>query len=163
MKGYLCLGSNKGNREKYLARSMVMLDSNGVNILKASRIYETSAVEVNSVQPAYLNMALYISTSHDPMGLLDVCMRAEHRLGRQRPYRHAPRTIDIDILYLEGIYWSDKRLVLPHPGMEKRAFVIFPLCDVFHEKTLPSGKNILDVKKDLGNDEILNIWKMRAD
>lgn len=84
----------------------------------------------------------------------------EDSLGRERPYPHAPRTIDIDILLLEGVEITSDSLTIPHPRLEQRAFVIHPLAQIAPELILPSGRPIMEVKKALGNDEIIEICPM---
>lgn len=158
MRGFLSLGSNLGDREALLRKAMDSLARRHVVIVQASRIYETKPVEVGDVQGNYLNMVLKIAFEGDPVALLDVCQDVEASLGRVRTYEHAPRSMDIDILLLEGFEVNDARLRVPHPRMEHRAFVIHPLADVAPDLTLPSGRMVADVDKELGNDEILTVW-----
>ena len=103
-----------------------------------SHIYETRAVEVSDAQENYYNLAAAIEYEGSPHDLLRICRRIEDELGRQRPYPRAPRTIDIDILLLEGMRLSTPDLEIPHPRMECRAFVIFPLSEVAPGVVLPS-------------------------
>ncbi|MCD6569202.1 MAG: 2-amino-4-hydroxy-6-hydroxymethyldihydropteridine diphosphokinase [Deltaproteobacteria bacterium] len=161
MNGYLSLGSNLGNRLNYLIAALDALNNHGVKILKNSSIYETKASEVDMSQPRYLNIVLRISTKASPFELLDICHKLEKSLGRKRPYKHSPRTIDIDILMLDDIYLNTPSLIVPHPRMELRAFVIYPLYEIAPELILPSGKHILEVKKTFDNAEILAIWKIQ--
>lgn len=158
MRGFLSLGSNLGDREALLRKAIDRLARRHVAIVQASRIYETKPVEVGDVQGNYLNMVLKIAFEGDPVALLDVCQDVEASLGRVRTYEHAPRSMDIDILLLEGFEVNDARLRVPHPRMEHRAFVIHPLADVAPDLTLPSGRMVADVGKGLGNDEILTVW-----
>jgi len=90
--------------------------------------------------------------------LLKVCRSVEDSLGRVRPYLHSPRTMDIDILLLDGIRINEEHLVVPHPELERRAFVIHPLAELAPDLVLPSGRTVADVKKELGNDEIVSVW-----
>lgn len=161
MNGYLGLGSNLGNRLNYLMAALDALNNHGVKILKSSGIYETDASEVETPQPRYLNMVLNISTKLSPLGLLDICHAIERSLKRKRPYKHAPRTIDIDILMLDDIYLNTPSLIVPHPRMESRGFVIYPLYEIAPELILPSGKYISDVKEAFKDDEVLTIRKIQ--
>ena len=158
MRGFLSLGSNLGEREALLKDAVKRLARGGVTILRTSRIYETIPVEVKDEQGYYLNRVVEIDFEGDPFGLLKVCRSVEDSLGRVRPYPHSPRTMDIDILLLDGITINEEHLVVPHPELECRAFVIHPLAELAPELVLPSGRTIADVKKELGNDEIVSVW-----
>ena len=159
MRGFLSLGSNLGDREALLEAAVERLTERGVSVVRRSHIYETSPVEVENEQGNYLNMVIEIAFGGDAFALLDVCGSVEADLGRERPYRHSPRTMDIDILLLDGVVMNDVRLVVPHPRMEHRAFVIHPLADLAPDLVLPSGRKAEDVKKKIGNDEIIGIRK----
>jgi len=161
IKGYLSLGTNLGDRSDNLNKALSFLSDYGIEILKISSVYETRPVEVPLPQPYYLNMAVVIKTGLSPQYLLDVCKKVEDMLGRKRPYLNAPRTIDIDILFLEGITLNTPNLTLPHPRLESRSFTIYPLSEIAPDLVLPSGKNIEDVKKNLGRDDIVAIWKAK--
>lgn len=157
MRGFLSLGSNLGDREAYLKDALVNLATRGVEIIKASRIYETVPVEVSSEQGNYLNMVVEVAFEGEPMELLNLCQSVEDTLLRVRPYTHAPRTIDIDILHIHGILLDQGRLILPHPKMENRAFVIVPLAEIAPDLILPSGRTVRQVKENSKNDEVIKI------
>ncbi len=157
MRGFLSLGSNLGDREAYLKEALSHLATCGAQIIKASHIYETVPVEVPSVQSNYLNMVVEVAFEGEPMELLDLCQRVEDTLGRVRPYTNAPRTIDIDILLIHDMILDQGRLILPHPRMENRAFVILPLAEIAPDLILPSGRTVNQVKKSSKNDEIIRI------
>jgi 2-amino-4-hydroxy-6-hydroxymethyldihydropteridine diphosphokinase len=157
MRGFLSLGSNLGDREALLNDALERLADAGVKIIRKSSIFETTPVEVENVQDTYLNMVVRIAFDGDPFALLDVCRSVEDSLGRERPYKHSPRTMDIDILLLDGVIVKDERLAVPHPRMEHRAFVIQPLAELAPDLVLPSGRKVEEVKKELGNDEIISI------
>lgn len=161
MRGYLSLGSNLGDRLENLKSSLDELSLLGVRTIRTSRVYETKPVEVIGQQKNYLNMVAAVEFDIAPSALLKVCQSVEESLGRKRTYPHAPRTIDIDILLLEHSTVSTKKLVVPHPRMENRAFVIFPLADIAPHIVLPSGRDIIDVKNALSDDEILKVWKIK--
>ncbi len=157
MRGYLSLGSNLGDRRCRLETALEKLRQAGVQVSAVSRTYETRAVEVSGPQENYFNLVAAVDYSGSPHGLLRICRRIEDELGRQRPYHHAPRTIDIDILLLEGVHLSTPDLEIPHPKMEHRAFVIFPLSEVAPGVVLPSGRGIIEVKNSLPHDEIVGV------
>jgi len=160
MTGYLSLGSNMGDMAGNLRATLDALPRLGVEVLKRSDIYETKAVEVSQTQDPYMNMAVHVKTEAEPLELLDVCQKIEYDLHRRRDYYHCPRTIDIDILLLEGVTIKTDRLKIPHPRMETRQFVIHPLMEIAPDLVLSSGRKIKDVKNALGNDEIIGIWMM---
>ncbi|OPZ60415.1 MAG: Bifunctional folate synthesis protein [Deltaproteobacteria bacterium ADurb.Bin510] len=159
MKGFLGLGANLGDRAAYLAAAVTELESRGVAVLKTSSIYETRPVEVNDAQPDYLNQVVAIEWSGSAQALLAICQQVEHDLGRQRPYHHAPRTIDIDILMLGQERLASAELTLPHPRLEERAFVLVPLAELEPELELSSGRKIADLKVGREDDEYLRLWK----
>lgn len=160
MKGYLSLGSNLGNRRENLKAALFALRQSNIIIKNISDLYETRAIEILDNQPLYLNMAVQIFSPLDPFDLLEVCQRVEASLGRQRLFFHAPRTIDIDILWLDGVTIKSSLLTIPHPRLEQRAFVIFPLAQIAPDIILPSGSPIFAVKKAVGGDEIVEVCKM---
>ncbi len=99
-------------------------------ILGVSRVYETDPVG-GPEQPAFLNAAVALAWEGEPLALLDVLQRIEHELGRVRDVRWGPRTIDLDVLWIEGgVRIDDPRLVVPHPRLHERAFALRPLLDV---------------------------------
>lgn len=158
MKGYLSLGSNRGERAAYLRAAVSALGRQGVKVSALSAIYETRPVEVSEAQAAYLNQVVAIEWADSAAALLAICQAIEHDLGRDRPYWHAPRTIDIDILLLGDLKITSADLSLPHPRLEERAFVLVPLAELAPQLQLPSGRNIADVKLSRKDDEYLSLW-----
>lgn len=155
MKGYLSLGSNLGDRSAYLVQALDTLTAGRVRVIRVSSLYETRPVEVVDAQQNYYNIAVFIETDLSPHELLRLCHAVEDDLGRKRPYVHAPRSIDIDILMVEGITVSTPDLEVPHPRLENRAFVLFPLAEIAPDIVLPSGRHIIDVKNALSDDEVV--------
>ena len=142
----LSLGSNLGDREFYLKSAVEALkEIPGIELISFSNVYETEPFGVNDAQGKYLNCCVLIKTNLSPFALLGVCLGIETKLGRQRPYKFAPRTIDIDIIFYENEIINDKNLTLPHPRMKERAFVLVPMMDIFPEgrfKNFDFGKNL---------------------
>ena len=132
----LSLGSNMGDREFYLKSAVEDLKNiPGSELVSVSSVYETEPFGVSDSQEKYLNCCVLIKTNLSPFALLGICLGIEAKLGRERPYRFAPRTIDIDIIFYENEIINDKNLILPHPRMKERAFVLVPMMDI-----LPEGK-----------------------
>lgn len=128
---YLGLGSNLGNRLAFLRGGRDMLiDSPAIQLVQTSGVYETEAVGGPPDNPLFLNVALEIQTTLDPRQLLEACLAAEDEFGRSRPVRWAPRTLDIDILFYADRVLADKDLIIPHPRLQERAFVLVPLKEI---------------------------------
>lgn len=160
MQGYLSLGSNLGDRLAYLKTAMELLESSGIKTNKYSSVYETVPLDVKDSQENYLNMVIQSLFDMGPFALLEKCMKIETDMGRQRPYFHSPRIIDIDILVIENIFINTEILTLPHPGIEKRGFIIWPLNEIAENLKLASGKTVNEIKKTLGQDEIVTVWRI---
>ncbi|MBD2848398.1 2-amino-4-hydroxy-6-hydroxymethyldihydropteridine diphosphokinase [Paenibacillus sp. IB182496] len=127
---YIALGSNLGARDDFLRQALRRLDETpGVRILQVSGIYETDPVGYTE-QPAFLNMAAALRTRRSPHALLGLLLETEQQLGRVREQRWGPRTIDLDLLAYEDAILDESELILPHPRMMERAFVLVPLSDV---------------------------------
>jgi 2-amino-4-hydroxy-6-hydroxymethyldihydropteridine diphosphokinase len=115
-----------------------------LKIEATSRIYETEPWGLLD-QPLYWNLVIKIETSLEPLELLHVCQEIERQLGRERKQHWGPRTIDIDLLIYDNIVSDSEELILPHPYLEERAFVLVPLREIAPELVLPSGKSISEV------------------
>ena len=134
MKAILGLGGNLGDPlESVRAALAAVANLCSTRLLRQSRWYLTEAVEVTQPQPPYLNLAAEIDTKLSPEALLGACLGIESALGRTRPGFKAPRTVDIDLLLYEGEERSSRELTLPHPGILRRAFVLYPLLDLYPE------------------------------
>jgi 2-amino-4-hydroxy-6-hydroxymethyldihydropteridine diphosphokinase len=144
MRVFLGLGSNLGDRAYYLEEAISALASAATKILATSRIYETEPWGVME-QPPYWNQVIWIETELEPLDLLHVCQEIEHRLGRERKVHWGPRTIDIDLLIYDNRVSKSEELILPHPYLEDRAFVLAPLREIAPELVLPSGRSISEV------------------
>lgn len=134
MKAVLGLGSNLGDREINIASAIDMIEAMPeTQILNLSNIYETAPFDVISEQQNYLNCCLLINTQLSPEQLLEACQAVENKLLRVRGEYHGARTMDVDILLYEGVSQSVEKLIIPHPEIKKRAFVMVPLSDIFHD------------------------------
>jgi len=144
MRAFLGLGSNLGDRDYYLGEAISALESPLTKVKATSRIYETEPWGVMD-QPLYWNQVLEIETLLQPLELLHVCQEIENRFGREREVRWGPRTIDIDLLIYDNTVSQSEELILPHPYLEERAFVLAPLREIAPELVLPSGRFITEV------------------
>jgi len=137
MRAYIGLGSNMGEREKYLARAVDALGATpGVEVVKVSSFYETEPVGYTD-QPMFVNAAVAVDTTLSPVELLRETQRIENALGRVRSIRWGPRTIDIDILLYGDEVVNTKELTVPHPLMHERGFVLAPLAEVAPDAVHP--------------------------
>lgn len=144
---YIGLGSNLGDREGYLqaaVEAFSVLSEVGIEAL--SSIYETPPVGVTD-QPYFLNAVVKAETSLLPREVLRVCQRIEEDLGRVRTQRWGPRTLDLDLLLYENWIVQEEDLVIPHPGMAERIFVLVPLLEIepcwIHPIEQRTGKELL--------------------
>jgi 2-amino-4-hydroxy-6-hydroxymethyldihydropteridine diphosphokinase len=132
---YLALGSNLGDRRANLRAALEALEPK-VHILSKSNVYETPPWGYTD-QPAFLNMAVKARTKLLPRPLLKYLKTLEEKLGREESFRFGPRKIDLDILFYDDLVLNEESLVIPHPRMQERAFVLVPLADVGGELLHP--------------------------
>ncbi len=127
----LALGSNLGDREATLLRAIEGLEREGVPVVACATLYET-APWGGVPQPDYLNTAVLARTALSARALLEGALRVERGLGRVRPdaVRFGPRVIDIDLAWIEGEVHEEVDLVLPHPRLDERSFVLKPLLQL---------------------------------
>jgi 2-amino-4-hydroxy-6-hydroxymethyldihydropteridine diphosphokinase len=125
---YLSLGSNIDNRGDYLNSAISMIKEK-CKIIKQSSVHETKPVGFIN-QPNFLNMCICIETTLSPFELLHYCQDIEKQLGRVRTIKNGPRTIDIDILLFNNIVINTNHLIIPHPKMNERKFVLTPLSEL---------------------------------
>jgi 2-amino-4-hydroxy-6-hydroxymethyldihydropteridine diphosphokinase len=143
---YLGLGSNQGDRLRLLQAAADRLDaSTGVRVVRSSRVYETRPVG-GPAQPDFLNAVIEVATELEPVELLHACQRVEAALGRTREVRWGPRTIDIDVLGFDERRIDEPELVVPHPRMHQRAFVLAPLLELDADPPLPGGRAIRSLR-----------------
>jgi 2-amino-4-hydroxy-6-hydroxymethyldihydropteridine diphosphokinase len=126
---YLSLGSNLGPRARNLARARRMLEEGGAKIVAASSIYETEPVDLPG-QPWFLNQVVGVLAEPEPQALLRLAGSIEAALKRRRTVAKGPRTIDIDILLAEALVVESPDLVIPHPRLHLRNFVLLPLAEI---------------------------------
>ncbi|MDP8266673.1 MAG: 2-amino-4-hydroxy-6-hydroxymethyldihydropteridine diphosphokinase [Candidatus Aceula meridiana] len=138
---YLALGSNLGNRQKNIQSAIEKLSARGITVKKISTVIETKPVG-GPPQGKFLNAVLRAETSYSSDELLAITLSIEKKLGRKRTIKNGPRTIDIDILLYDNQTINTDELILPHPRMLEREFVMKPLKEISPElvKEL-QGKN----------------------
>ncbi|HPD66939.1 MAG TPA: 2-amino-4-hydroxy-6-hydroxymethyldihydropteridine diphosphokinase [Ignavibacteriales bacterium] len=131
---FLALGSNKGDRLSYLNNALIELENNGIKVIKKSSILETKAYGVEN-QDNFLNMAIQISCDLSPENLLITIKNIEKKVGRTPSFKWGPREIDIDIIYYNNLILNKTieknfQLIIPHPDLHNRNFVLIPLTEI---------------------------------
>jgi 2-amino-4-hydroxy-6-hydroxymethyldihydropteridine diphosphokinase len=143
--GYLGLGSNVGDSRSHLASAVTELPRHGIEVTASSSVYETEPVGLVPDQRDFLNACLRIDTALGPEELLGACKAVERALGRDAgEVRHGPRVIDVDVLLLGSESYRSARLILPHPEVTRRRFVLVPLLELDPELKLPDGTPLIN-------------------
>lgn len=145
---YLLLGSNKGDRLKYLLLAKYYIQNLAGKIEQTSNIYVTEPWG-KSNQAKYLNQGLTIKTKKSPLQLIKILQKIEKNLGRVNKHNNAARTIDIDILFYDDVVLNAKNLQIPHPRLHLRNFTLQPLLELNKSYTHPIlQQSIEDIAKD---------------
>jgi len=126
VEAFLGLGSNLGDRWRYLRDGVAALP----DVVAVSRVYETDPVGGPQGQGPYLNLVVKLETGRTPRQLLEAAWAAEAAAQRVRAERWGPRTLDVDVLLVGDLAVDEPDLVVPHPRLWERAFVVVPLADV---------------------------------
>jgi 2-amino-4-hydroxy-6-hydroxymethyldihydropteridine diphosphokinase len=151
MKYHICLGSNLGERKENLVQALFLLEKNEVKIVKESSIYETSPVGKTD-QPWFLNQVVEMQTELEPKPFLRMVKAIENKMGRIRTIPKGPRCIDIDILLAENRIVRSMDLIIPHPEIAERNFVLVPLKEIAFETVHP-----------VLNEKIGDLWRKSKD
>lgn len=126
---FIGLGANLGDAAGALQRALQQLAGlPGTRLVRSSRLYRSAPVDAGG--PDYLNAVAQVETALSAPDLLVQLQRLEHDAGRERPYRNAPRTLDLDLLLYGAARIASARLTVPHPRMRERAFVLVPLAEL---------------------------------
>ena len=136
VRAYIALGANLGDAPATVHEAMNSLD--GVpetHVLARSSLYRTAPID--SSGPDYVNAVVAVDTHLSAVELLRAMQQIELQAGRERPYRNAPRTLDLDLLIYDDVTLQTPLLTLPHPRLHERAFVLYPLLDLLPDITLP--------------------------
>ena len=142
-RAFIALGSNLQDPETQVKNAFLALKKlPKTKLVKASSLYKTSPVGYID-QPDFINAAAEISTELSPLELLDAILNIETEAGRERPFTNAPRVLDCDLLMYDDIKMMTKKLMLPHPRMFERCFVLLPLAEISPNLTSPSGESIV--------------------
>lgn len=132
------LGANLGDAAQALRDALAALDAHpGMRVLKSSGFYRTAPVDAGG--PDFINAVALVATTLSAPDLLTALQAIEHGAGRLRPYRNAPRTLDLDLLTYGTARIDSPALTVPHPRMMDRAFVLVPLDEVLPARVPPAA------------------------
>lgn len=132
-RAYVGIGANLADPQAAVLRAIERLRPLG--LVAASRLFRS--VPVDAGGPDFINAVAELDTALDPLALLDALQHIEADFGRERPYRHAPRTLDLDLLLHGDSVITTARLTLPHPRLHRRAFVLKPLLELAPQLSAP--------------------------
>jgi 2-amino-4-hydroxy-6-hydroxymethyldihydropteridine diphosphokinase len=141
-RAYIGIGSNVGDREGQVRTAIVHLEDCGLEIERVSSVWETEPME-SSGPGWFLNLVVRIRFDGDPPSLLERLLAVERAAGRHRLRPNAPRELDLDVLWIDGVSWNESDLVVPHPRMWGRAFVLAPFAELDPDLLDPtSGRTV---------------------
>ncbi len=158
---YLGIGSNLGNKRKNIEKTKYLLEKNSIKIIKSSQIYETYSWP-NRNYPKYFNIVIKTTTKLKPVNLFFIIKDIEKKLGRVKSKPNSPRSCDIDILDYKGQIYkllvNNNKLLIPHPRLHDRNFVLFPLFEIEKNWKHPIKKTkIRDLIGKLDNSSLYTI------
>lgn len=128
-KAYLLLGSNEGDRHKWLSDALKQINERCGRVVLQSSIYQTAAWGIEE-QPDFLNLAVMVETQLSAIELLGCVREIENNLGRQRKLKWGQRTLDIDILFYDDYIVDLEELKIPHPFIQQRRFALVPMAEI---------------------------------
>ena len=150
----IALGSNLAEPARQVRAALSALEAHPqIQIEKTSSLYVTAPVGYDD-QPDFVNAVCSVRTSLDGVSLLAVLNRIEADFGRERTFRNAPRTLDLDIIDFDGISSNDPHLTLPHPRAHERSFVMKPLAEILPDFVLGGHGRAADLAAALGEEGI---------
>ena len=155
------LGSNLGDRSRHINDAVSALASLGT-LVRVSSLYETAPIG-GPEQGPYLNAVVVIDTEMPARELLEQCLEIERAAGRERRERWGPRTLDLDLLLYGDEIIGDDGLVVPHPRMTERRFVLDPLLEVWPDAVLPDGTPLQSFRAGVADQAVRKQHALMAD
>lgn len=154
-RAYIGLGTNMGDKEGNIQRALESLNNEFCRVVKTSEKYATKPVGYIE-QDDFLNCAAELKTLYTPSELIRFMLDIEKKLKRERIIRWGPRTIDLDVLLYDNIITSDEEIIIPHPRMHERLFVLKPLSDIAPYVIHPMiNKRIIELEEELSKTQSL--------
>jgi 2-amino-4-hydroxy-6-hydroxymethyldihydropteridine diphosphokinase len=159
-QAFIALGSNIDDRFTYLTNAISELNKHEkIKVVNVSSIYETDPVGYTEQSP-FLNMVVSVETTLNPHDLLEECLHIELVLGRKREIKWGPRTVDLDILLYNQENMETNTLIIPHPRMHERAFVLIPMLEIASHL---SATWLRDINiEELQEKEGVRLWKRKS-
>lgn len=149
IRAYIALGSNLGNPVSTVEEAIDALAALRGSLLRAmSSLYRTAPVGISDQlrrQPDFINAVVAVDTRLPARALLDELFALEAKFGRQRSVKNAPRTLDLDLLLYGDLVQDDPELILPHPRLHERAFVVVPLAEIAPQLVIPGRGPVADL------------------
>ena len=150
---FIGLGANIGRTREAIETAISSIDREpGLRVTACSSLYRSAPVDARG--PDFLNAVIRVESTLAPEDLLAVMQRIEQAAGRERPYRNAPRCLDLDLLLVDGIVLETPILSLPHPRMHLRAFVLRPLIDIEPDQFIPGKGSARKLLNECGEQAI---------
>ena len=140
---YLSLGSNIGDRQALMTQALAMLEGTAGRVVSRSAFYVTKAWGITD-QPDFLNMCAAIETDLSALELLATILQTERNLGRERKIKWGERTIDIDILVYDDAIINEQVLIVPHPYIQDRRFILVPMAEIAPDLVHPVLNKTID-------------------
>jgi|TARA_B110000967_G_C18519553_1_gene380380 2-amino-4-hydroxy-6-hydroxymethyldihydropteridine diphosphokinase len=154
---FIALGSNLENPKEQVKQGILSIKNiKGVRILCESYLYETPPVGILD-QPNFINAVIKIDSDLSPYELLNKLLKIENLAGRIRIDKNGPRTLDLDILLFDNLILNDKNLIIPHPRMHERLFVLLPLKDIDENVVIPNQGSIKHIIEGIAPENINRI------
>ena len=137
-RAYVAVGANLGDARAAVAQALLDLDDlPQTRVVARSSLYRSAPFEASG--PDFINAVAALDTALDAYALLEALQQLEQRAGRERPYRNAPRTLDLDLILHGDTMLDTPTLTLPHPRMDARAFVLQPLAEIAPDRVTPAA------------------------
>ncbi|MDK2846200.1 MAG: 2-amino-4-hydroxy-6-hydroxymethyldihydropteridine diphosphokinase [Synergistales bacterium] len=156
----IALGSNIGDRLGTMRQAVMLLEERSLRISASSDVFETPPWGMEN-QPRFLNACVLAETDILPRALLELLLNIESDLGRIRRYKWGPREIDLDLLFYDDQVFNESGLVLPHPQMHRRVFVLVPLVQIAPDWRHPVlGKSIRELAGSMDASSIIRITRL---
>ncbi len=162
---YIALGANLpsqfGAPAQTLSRAVSVLEKRDVEVIQRSSVWLTAPVPFDPDVPDYHNAVIAVQTDLVADDLLQLMLDIEEEFGRVRSYKNAPRLLDLDLIaYHDDVIKDGERLIVPHPRMHERSFVISPLLELSKNWSHPvSGRNISELVQDIPEDQDAKIME----